>query len=76
MFVVSFNIFLIFIHNEVRDFDKNLTRPKIQVNQVQDNESQLYIIEKTTNFCDKKEKNVKRYNKHLILRITGETSGH
>ena len=40
---------------------------EIRVNQVRDNESQLYIIEKNTKFCDKKEKNVKRYNKHLIL---------
>jgi hypothetical protein len=31
----------IFMHNEVRDFDKNLTRPEIRVNQVRDDESQL-----------------------------------
>ena len=29
----------IFIHNEVRDFDKNLTQPEIR-----DNESQLYLV--------------------------------
>jgi len=34
----------IFIHNEVRDFDKNLTLPEIRVNRVQDNESKLYMI--------------------------------
>ena len=34
----------IFIHNEVRDFDKNLTQPEIRVNRIRDNESQLYII--------------------------------
>ena len=34
----------IFIHNEVRDFDKNLTQPEIRVNRVQDNESQLYLV--------------------------------
>jgi hypothetical protein len=33
----------IFIHNEVRDFDKNSTQPEIQVNRVRDNESQLYV---------------------------------
>jgi hypothetical protein len=32
----------IFIHNEVRDFDKNSTQPEIRVNRVWDNESQLY----------------------------------
>jgi hypothetical protein len=37
----------IFIHNEVRDFDKNSTQPKIWVNRVRDNESQLYIIVRT-----------------------------
>jgi hypothetical protein len=31
----------IFIHNEVRDFDKNLTQPEIRVNRIRDNESQL-----------------------------------
>jgi hypothetical protein len=31
----------IFIHNEVRDFDKNSTQPEIRVNRVRD-ESQLY----------------------------------
>jgi hypothetical protein len=31
----------IFIHNDVRDFDKNLTQPEIRVNQIRDNESQL-----------------------------------
>ena len=34
----------IFIHNEVRDFDKNSTQPEIRVNRVQDNESQLYLV--------------------------------
>jgi hypothetical protein len=33
----------VFIHNEVRDFDKNSTQPEIRVNRVRDNESQLYI---------------------------------
>ena len=33
----------IFIHNEVRDFDKNSTQPEIRVNRIRDNESQLYI---------------------------------
>ena len=33
----------IFIHNKVRDFDKNLTQPEIRVNRVRDNESQLYV---------------------------------
>jgi hypothetical protein len=33
----------IFIHNEVRDFDKNSTQPEIRVNRVRDNESQLYV---------------------------------
>ena len=32
-----------FIHNEVRDFDKNSTQPEIRVNRIRDNESQLYI---------------------------------
>ena len=32
----------IFIHNEVRDFDKNSTQPEIRVNRVRD-ESQLYM---------------------------------
>ena len=32
----------IFIHNEVRDFDKNSTQPEIRVNRVRDDESQLY----------------------------------
>jgi hypothetical protein len=36
----------IFIHNEVRDFDKNSTQPEIRVNRVRDNESQLYKIDK------------------------------
>ena len=31
----------IFIHNEVRDFDKNSTQPEIRVIRVRDNESQL-----------------------------------
>jgi hypothetical protein len=31
------------MHNEVRDFDKNLTKPEIRVNRVRDNESQLYM---------------------------------
>jgi hypothetical protein len=31
----------IFIHNEVRDFDKNSTQPEIRVNRIRDNESQL-----------------------------------
>jgi hypothetical protein len=31
----------IFIHNEVRDFDKNSTQLDIRVNRVRDNESQL-----------------------------------
>ena len=31
-----------FIHNEVRDFDKNSTQPEIRVNRIRDNESQLY----------------------------------
>jgi hypothetical protein len=34
----------IFIHNEVRDFDKNSTQPEIRVNRIRDNESQLYVI--------------------------------
>ena len=34
----------IFIHNEVRDFDKNSTQPEIRVNRIRDNESQLYIV--------------------------------
>ena len=33
----------IFIHNEVRDFDKNSTQPEIRVNRVRDNESQLWL---------------------------------
>jgi hypothetical protein len=33
----------IFIHNEVRDFDKKSTQPEIRVNRIRDNESQLYI---------------------------------
>jgi hypothetical protein len=33
----------IFIHNEIRDFDKNSTQPEIRVNRVPDNESKLYI---------------------------------
>jgi hypothetical protein len=33
----------IFIHNEVRDLDKNSTQPEIRVNRVRDNESQLYF---------------------------------
>jgi hypothetical protein len=33
----------IFIHNEVRDFDKNSTQLEIRVNRIRDNESQLYI---------------------------------
>jgi hypothetical protein len=33
----------IFIHNEVRDFDKNSTQPEIRVNRIRDNESQLYL---------------------------------
>jgi hypothetical protein len=35
----------IFIHNEVRDFDKNSTQPEIRVNRIRDNESQLYNME-------------------------------
>ena len=31
----------IFIHNEVRDFDKNSIELEIRVNRVRDNESQL-----------------------------------
>jgi hypothetical protein len=31
----------IFIHNEVRDFDKNSTQPEIRVNRIRDSESQL-----------------------------------
>ena len=31
----------IFIHNEVRDFNKNSTQPEIQVNRIRDNESRL-----------------------------------
>ena len=31
----------IFIHNEVRDFDKKSTQPEIRVNRIRDNESQL-----------------------------------
>jgi hypothetical protein len=46
--VIDFDIFTlkldIFIRNEVRDFDKNLTQLEIRVNRVQDNESQLYFI--------------------------------
>jgi hypothetical protein len=34
----------IFIHNEVRDFDKNSTQPEIRVNRIRDNESQLYLF--------------------------------
>jgi hypothetical protein len=34
----------IFIHNEVRDFDKNSTQPEIRVKRVRDNESQLCNI--------------------------------
>ena len=33
--------YIYFIHNEFRDFDKNLTQPEIRVNLVRDNESQL-----------------------------------
>jgi hypothetical protein len=39
----------IFIHNEVRDFDKNSTQPEIRVNRVRDNEGQLYV-QYLTNF--------------------------
>ena len=34
----------IFIHNEVRDFDKNSTQLEIQVNRVRDNEIKLYLV--------------------------------
>ena len=37
----------IFIHNEVRDFDKNSTQPEIRVNRIRDNESQLYVDKKS-----------------------------
>jgi hypothetical protein len=37
------NKLYIFIHNEVRDFDKNSTQPEVRVNRIRDNESQLYI---------------------------------
>jgi hypothetical protein len=36
----------IFIHNEVRDFDKNSAQPEIRVNRIRDNESQLYFKHK------------------------------
>ena len=41
----------IFIHNEVQDFDKNSTQPEIRVNQVRDNESQLYTVNKCSQTC-------------------------
>ena len=41
-FFVKLNV-PVFIHNEVRDFDKNSTQPEIRVNRVRENESQLYI---------------------------------
>jgi hypothetical protein len=40
----------IFIHNEVRDFDKNSTQPEIRVNQVRDNESKLYFDHLQSNY--------------------------
>jgi hypothetical protein len=41
----------IFIHNEVRDFDKNSTQPEIRVSRIRDNESQLYFVFLRSVYC-------------------------
>jgi hypothetical protein len=57
----------IFIHNEVRDFEKNSTQPEIRVNRIRDNESQLYLEKAVWKYLKKKS------NLRLDLTITGCT---
>jgi hypothetical protein len=46
----------IFIHNEVRDFDKNSTQPEIRVSRVRDNEKKMYILPQGSVYIDDCEK--------------------